>query len=152
MSELQKRVVQALEEARRSSPQGKTDERRVTVRVEGERYYRLTKIAVELGKTTTGCAEWLLEAAIDDAWQHCNLGDLDPEDMEIVLREAKSPAMTKPTVPEDSEGGTLSSRIVARHKEGATTSQIASDLGIRYQHAYNVLRSKGLIQPKEGQP
>lgn len=34
------------------------------------------------------------------------------------------------------------------YMEGLSTRQIAERLGIRYQHAYNVLRRSGLLQDK----
>lgn len=34
------------------------------------------------------------------------------------------------------------------YQEGKTVSEVAKTLGIRYQHAYNVLRDAGLLRPK----
>jgi len=43
---------------------------------------------------------------------------------------------------------TLSDKIRSLANAGNSTSDIAAELGIRYQHAYNVLRAAGLITPK----
>lgn len=43
---------------------------------------------------------------------------------------------------------TLSDQIRSLARAGMSTSDIAAELGIRYQHAYNVLRSAGLVTPK----
>lgn len=43
---------------------------------------------------------------------------------------------------------TLSDKIRSLAKSGMSTADIAAELGIRYQHAYNVLRAAGLITPK----
>lgn len=38
---------------------------------------------------------------------------------------------------------TITSQILKLHDEGMSTGDIARTLGIRFQHAYNVLQSKG---------
>lgn len=42
----------------------------------------------------------------------------------------------------------ISDRIRALARAGRTTSEIAAELGIRYQHAYTVLRTAALLQPR----
>ena len=49
---------------------------------------------------------------------------------------------------------TKSERIRELYRQGKSISEIAKELGIRYQHAYNVLVSSGLHKPKskKGEP
>lgn len=44
----------------------------------------------------------------------------------------------------------ISDRIRTLSRAGLSTSEIAKELGIRYQHAYTVLRAAGMLEAKRG--
>lgn len=58
--------------------------KRVTVRLSGASYAMLMEIAATLKDTNTGCAEELLDAAIQDAWHE--LTPRTTEDLSRVLK------------------------------------------------------------------